>query len=35
LTMFLAVMVLDEPSSWQHFAGMAVAIVGVSLVARK
>ncbi|WP_047813576.1 DMT family transporter [Rhodopirellula islandica] len=35
LTMLLAVMVLEEPSSWQHFAGMAIAIVGVSLVAKK
>ncbi|WP_145062226.1 DMT family transporter [Adhaeretor mobilis] len=35
LTMLLAIVVLDEPSSLQHFAGMAVAIAGVSLVARK
>ena len=35
LTMLLAICVLDEPSSLQHFAGMALAIAGVSLVARK
>lgn len=35
LTMLLAVMILGEPSSWKHFAGMAIAIVGVSLVAKK
>ncbi|WDQ14762.1 DMT family transporter [Rhodopirellula sp. P2] len=35
LTMFLAVAVLDEPSSWKHLAGMSIAIVGVSLVAKK
>ncbi|TWU17247.1 EamA-like transporter family protein [Novipirellula galeiformis] len=35
LTMMLAIAVLDEPSSLQHFAGMAVAILGVSLVARR
>jgi drug/metabolite transporter (DMT)-like permease len=35
LTMLLAIMVLHEPSSLQHFAGMAIAIFGVSLVARR
>ncbi len=35
LTMLLAISVLSEPSSLQHFLGMAVAIYGVSLVARK
>ena len=35
LTMLLAILVLHEPSSLQHFLGMAVAIYGVSLVARK
>lgn len=35
LTMLLAIAVLSEPSSWQHFAGMAVAISGVSLVSRR
>jgi len=35
LTMLLAILVLSEPSSVQHFVGMAVAIYGVSLVARK
>ncbi|MEO9590472.1 DMT family transporter [Rhodopirellula bahusiensis] len=35
LTMLLAVVVLGEPSSWKHFAGMGIAIVGVSLVAKK
>lgn len=35
LTMVLAIAVLGEPSSTGHFAGMAIAIVGVSLVARK
>ncbi|WP_146515470.1 DMT family transporter [Rubripirellula amarantea] len=35
LTMMLAIFVLSEPSSLQHFLGMAVAIYGVSLVARK
>ncbi len=35
LTMLLAIVVLQEPSSFQHFAGMLIAIVGVSLVAKK
>ncbi len=35
LTMFLAVTVLNEPSSMMHFVGMAVAIAGVWLVAVK
>ena len=35
LTMMLAITVLGEPSSILHFAGMAVAIFGVSLVARR
>ena len=35
VTMILAILVLGEPSSVQHFVGMFVAIVGVSLVARK
>ncbi|MCC9658420.1 DMT family transporter [Rhodopirellula sp. JC737] len=35
LTMLLAILILHEPSSWQHFAGMGIAIVGVSLVAKK
>ncbi len=35
LTMGLAIVVLNEPSSIQHFAGMIVAIAGVSLVAKK
>ncbi len=35
LTMLLAVVILSEPSSWKHFAGMGIAIVGVSLVAKK
>ena len=34
-TMGLAIVVLGEPSSVQHFVGMLVAIAGVSLVARK
>lgn len=34
LTMLLAIFVLEEPSSIQHFAGMLIAIFGVSLVAR-
>lgn len=35
LTMLLAVVILGEPSSWQHIVGMAIAIIGVSLVAKK
>ena len=35
LTMLLAIVVLQEPSSLMHFAGMAVAMLGVSLVTRK
>lgn len=35
VTMLLAIAVLSEPTSWQHFAGMAVAVGGVSLVAKK
>lgn len=35
LTMLLAIGVLGEASSWQHFAGMIVATAGVSLVAIK
>lgn len=35
LTMILAIMILNEPSSVYHFAGMAVAIIGVGLVASK
>jgi drug/metabolite transporter (DMT)-like permease len=35
LTMLLAIVVLSEPSSVQHFVGMAIAICGVSLVAVK
>ncbi|WP_442505312.1 DMT family transporter [Novipirellula sp. SH528] len=35
LTMLMAIMVLHEPSSIVHFAGMAIAIFGVSLVARR
>lgn len=35
LTMLLAIGVLKEPSSIGHFAGMALAILGVSLVTRK
>ena len=35
LTMLLAIVVLDESSSVQHFVGMFVAVVGVSLVAKK
>jgi drug/metabolite transporter (DMT)-like permease len=35
LTMLLAIVVLDEPSSVQHFVGMFIAIFGVSLVVRK
>lgn len=35
LTMMLAIAILGEPSSIFHFLGMGVAIVGVSLVARK
>ena len=32
LTMLLAISVLGEPSSLQHFLGMAIAVAGVSLV---
>ena len=35
LTMLLAIGVLGEPTSVQHFAGMAIAILGVSLVAKR
>lgn len=35
LTVLLAIAVLAEPSSPQHFAGMALAIAGVALVSRK
>ena len=35
LTMALAIFVLQEPSSAQHFVGMGVAVVGVTLVAKK
>lgn len=35
LTMLLAISVLQEPSSLGHFAGMGVAMIGVSLVTRK
>lgn len=35
VTMVLAIAVLSEPTSVQHFCGMAVAIFGVSLVAKK
>lgn len=35
LTMGLAIFVLAEPSSVQHFAGMCVAVLGVSLVAKR
>ena len=35
LTMALAILILSEPSSTQHFAGMLLAILGVSLVAKK
>ena len=35
LTMILAIVLLNEPSSPRHFAGMILAVVGVSLVARK
>lgn len=34
-TMALAVALLGEPSSWQHVAGMLLAIFGVWLVSRK
>lgn len=34
-TMALAIIVLQEPSSWQHFVGMGVVILGVSLVAKR
>jgi drug/metabolite transporter (DMT)-like permease len=33
--MILAIVLLNEPSSPRHFAGMFLAVVGVSLVARK
>ena len=35
LTMLLAIIFLSEPSSIQHFVGMALAMGGVSLVSRK
>lgn len=35
LTMLLAILVLNEPSSVQHFIGMLVVIIGVSFVAKK
>ena len=35
LTMLLAIGILHEPSSWYHAAGMATAVLGVSLVAVK
>ena len=35
VTMVLAIVVLSEPSSVQHFVGMLVTIAGVSLVAKK
>jgi drug/metabolite transporter (DMT)-like permease len=35
LTMGLAILVLAEPTSINHFAGMGIAILGVSLVAKK
>lgn len=35
VTMILAIFVLQEPSSVQHFVGMFVTIAGVSLVAKK
>ena len=35
LTMLLAIVVLDEASSVQHFVGMIMAATGVSLVAKK
>lgn len=35
LTMLLAIFILREPSSWHHAAGMAMAVLGVSLVAVK
>ena len=35
LTMILAIVLLSEPSSPRHFFGMFLAVVGVSLVARK
>lgn len=35
LTMLLAIAVLHEPTSWHHAAGMALSVVGVSLVAVK
>ncbi|MGB7328308.1 MAG: DMT family transporter, partial [Rubripirellula sp.] len=35
LTMGLAIAALGEPTSIQHIAGMAIAIIGVSLVAKK
>lgn len=35
LTMLLAIFVLHEPTSIYHFAGMSIAVVGVSLVAVK
>jgi drug/metabolite transporter (DMT)-like permease len=35
LTMLLAVLLLGEPTTWKHFAGMLLAIGGVSLVVKK
>ena len=35
LTMLLAIVILQEPSSLGHFAGMGIAVLGVSLVTRK
>ena len=32
LTMLLAILVLNEPTSWQHFGGISVAVLEVSLV---
>lgn len=35
LTMLLAIFILDEPTTLQHFAGMGLAVYGVSLIAKK
>ena len=35
VTMILAIVVLNEPSSVKHFVGMFITIAGVSLVAKK
>lgn len=35
LTMLLAIVLLNEPSSPRHFVGMFLAVIGVTLVARK